>query len=123
MVLYMELSLKAMYGIRLIQELSKSQQCISGAELSRKLGISPEYVASVARFLIEGGIVESLKGPGGGYALTRPISKITLADVIDAIPPGICRKLPQETQAMTGVRSSVRRIVLAALSAKGVAEA
>jgi Rrf2 family protein len=42
-------------------------------------------VAQLFRHLQAAGLVEGIKGPGGGYQLTRDPAEITAADVIQAV--------------------------------------
>jgi Rrf2 family protein len=44
-----------------------------------------EFMAKIFRQLVEGGVLISAKGPGGGFSLARPASDITLLDVIEAV--------------------------------------
>jgi Rrf2 family protein len=44
-----------------------------------------EFMAKIFRQLVEGGVLTSAKGPGGGFSLARPADQITLLDVIEAV--------------------------------------
>ncbi len=116
----MELSRPTVYAIRMIRELAKRDLCIATRDLAATAGVPLEYIARVMAPLTEAGIVETLKGPGGGYALTRSAAKITVADVVQAMPPGL---LPVDTDTppeTARIIEGVRRLVLAALSTKSV---
>ena len=118
----MEITLKTIYAVQVVQALSKSPLCILRTELAAQTGIPPEYIAQVVQPLIRAGIVESLKGPGGGYALARAVGKIKLADVVVAVYPGLVEKEADDTPAAARIRSGIARVLMAALSAKGVAD-
>jgi Rrf2 family protein len=46
----------------------------------------PKYLtAKVLQTLVKGDIIRSSRGVGGGYALARPASKISLLDVVECI--------------------------------------
>ncbi|MEN9501721.1 MAG: hypothetical protein RI964_1006 [Pseudomonadota bacterium] len=57
---------------------------ISLAELSDTLGISTSYLEHLFSGLRRHGLVEGLRGVGGGYRLTRPASQISIADILYA---------------------------------------
>jgi Rrf2 family protein len=44
-----------------------------------------EFLAKIFRQLVEGGILASAKGPGGGFSLARPAHDITLLQIIEAV--------------------------------------
>lgn len=44
-----------------------------------------EFLAKIFRMLVEGGILVSAKGPGGGFALARLPHEITLLQIIEAV--------------------------------------
>lgn len=44
-----------------------------------------EFLAKIFRQLVEGGILISAKGPGGGFSLARPAHEITLLNIIEAV--------------------------------------
>lgn len=44
-----------------------------------------EFLAKIFRQLVEGGILNSAKGPGGGFSLARPAHEITLLQIIEAV--------------------------------------
>ena len=47
-----------------------------------------EFLAKIFRQLVEAGLLESAKGPGGGFALARPPQKISLLDIMEATDGG-----------------------------------
>jgi Rrf2 family protein len=54
-------------------------------EIAERQNISSDYVAQLFRDLVEAGLVEGVKGPGGGYLLTRPAATITAQNVVEAV--------------------------------------
>lgn len=44
-----------------------------------------EFLAKIFRQLVEGGVLASAKGPGGGFALSRPAHEITLLQIVEAV--------------------------------------
>jgi Rrf2 family protein len=54
-------------------------------ELTKKLGIPSHFLAKILQDLTRKGLLISLKGPTGGFALTMPAKDITLFHVVEAI--------------------------------------
>ena len=55
---------------------------ISAAEIADKYDVSPHHLAKVLAELARVGIVESVRGVGGGYRFTANARRLTLMDVI-----------------------------------------
>jgi Rrf2 family protein len=47
--------------------------------------LAPAYMAKHMQALARAGVVESVRGAGGGYRLARPAADITLWDIVQAI--------------------------------------
>lgn len=63
---------------------------LTSDDIAQMLGTNPVVVRRSMAGLRERGYVESVKGHGGGWALTRPLSDITLLDVYMALgEPGL----------------------------------
>lgn len=54
-------------------------------EIARALHASWHHLAKVMRQLVKVGLVDSIRGPGGGFVLAKPARKVTLLDVFEAI--------------------------------------
>jgi Rrf2 family protein len=52
---------------------------------ARDQGIPERFLLKVLKPLVAAGMLQSIKGPHGGYQLAKPASKITLLDVIEAV--------------------------------------
>lgn len=55
------------------------------AGVSERQRISLSYLEQLFGRLRRHGLVESVRGPGGGYRLARPADTISVADVIEAV--------------------------------------
>lgn len=55
------------------------------ADVARRQGISLAYLEQLFARLRRAGMVDSVRGPGGGYRLAQPASRISVADIIDAV--------------------------------------
>jgi len=54
-------------------------------ELTRRLGIPYHFVAKILQRLTRKGLLNSLKGPTGGFTLGMPAKNITLFHVVEAV--------------------------------------
>ncbi len=54
-------------------------------DVCEKTEIPESFTRKVLQSLVQGGFLQAVRGPGGGYELTRPASEITLLDVIVAV--------------------------------------
>lgn len=55
---------------------------IAAAEIAAKYGVSPHHLAKVLSELARAGVVESVRGVGGGYRFAGNARRLTLMDVI-----------------------------------------
>ena len=44
-----------------------------------------EFMAKIFRHLVEARVLDSAKGPGGGFALARPAAEISILDIVEAV--------------------------------------
>ncbi len=58
---------------------------VSLAAIAERQGISQSYLEQLFAKLRRAGLVDGLRGPGGGYKLSRPSTAISIADVVDAV--------------------------------------
>lgn len=58
---------------------------VTMAAISERQGISLSYLEQLFGKLRRSKIVESVRGPGGGYYLARPAGKITISEIIVAV--------------------------------------
>ena len=56
---------------------------LSAGEIARKYRISPHHLAKVLHTLARAGVVESVRGVGGGYRFAGNVKRLTLMDVIE----------------------------------------
>jgi Rrf2 family protein len=54
----------------------------SSADIAREYGISIHHLAKVMRILVRSGLIESVRGVGGGYRFAGNVRRTTLWDVI-----------------------------------------
>ncbi len=51
-------------------------------EVAEREGLSVAYVEKLLLVISRGGIIESVRGPKGGYRLTRPSSQVSIGEVM-----------------------------------------
>ncbi len=83
----MKLSTKGRYAMVALVDLAiqPDGQLSSLAEVARRQDISLPYLEQLFVKLRRAGLVESVRGPGGGYRLARPVNDIRVADVLGAV--------------------------------------
>lgn len=82
----MRITQEADYALRIACMLHQSgEEHESAADISERTSVSPRFTLKIMRKLVQGGVVRSYKGAGGGYALARPAEDVTLRDIIELI--------------------------------------
>jgi Rrf2 family iron-sulfur cluster assembly transcriptional regulator len=84
----MRLTSKGRYGVSAMVDINnngKDGKPVTLAAISERQFISLSYLEQLFRSLRAGGLVRSIRGPGGGYLLAHPANEITIADVIQAV--------------------------------------
>lgn len=87
----MLMSTRGRYGARVMLELALryDEGFISLRDIAEKQEISAKYLVQIVTALKTAGLVMSERGSGGGYALVKPPSQITLSEVIRAMEGSI----------------------------------
>jgi Rrf2 family iron-sulfur cluster assembly transcriptional regulator len=83
----MKLSTKGRYAVTAMMDLAIHDKLgpVTLADISKCQGISLSYLEQLFAKLRKQGLVEGVRGPGGGYRLARPSNRITVADIISAV--------------------------------------
>ena len=83
----MRLSTKGRYAVMAMVDLARhgNGSPVSLAEIADRQEISLSYLEQLFAKLRRGGMVKSVRGPGGGYLLARPMEATRLSDVILAV--------------------------------------
>jgi Rrf2 family protein len=82
--LLVKISAQEEYGIRCLLQIGRggTDASMTIPEISRAEGLSAHYVAKLMRVLRRGGLVNSVRGQSGGYTLSRPLNRITVAEAL-----------------------------------------
>jgi len=83
----MRISTRGRYALRAMVDLAlhAGEVPVSRQDIAGRQEISADYVAQLFRRLHAAGLVEGLKGPGGGYRLARDAATISAGDVVRAV--------------------------------------
>jgi len=83
----MKLNRSTGYGLLAVAYIAqnKDQGLILSQDVSKKYNISSEYLLKVMQQLVRARILQSKKGPRGGFSMARPATKITMLDVVEAV--------------------------------------
>jgi len=84
----MRLSTKGRYAVMAMADLAQHEAAnkpVSLADIAQRQEISLSYLEQLFAKLRRGGLVKSVRGPGGGYRLSRPSAELRLADIIVAV--------------------------------------
>lgn len=109
----MKLTTKGRYAVMAVVDLAsmRSGRPVPLAEIAERQDISLSYLEQLFAKLKKGGVVKSVRGPGGGYMLATSSSAISIAEIIKSVEdddrmvrcaptaPGQC--LPSNTRCAT----------------------
>ncbi|WP_335979383.1 MULTISPECIES: RrF2 family transcriptional regulator [Streptomycetaceae] len=120
----MRITAKTDYAVRAMAELAASEVPLTAEKLAARQDIPVRFLFGILRELRMSRLVQSIRGPEGGYALALPADEISLADVIRVVDgplanvrdlsltglsyPGPAAPLPDVWRA---VRTSLREVL------------
>lgn len=80
----MLVSTKGRYALRVMLELAQSDSAVYMPLplIAEKQGISEKYLESIISVLSKAGLVDGLRGKGGGYRLNRPPEEYTIGSIL-----------------------------------------
>ena len=87
----MKLTTKGRYAVTAMLDLALryDKGAVTLADIAKRQGISLSYLEQLFAKLRRSGLVDSVRGPGGGYNLAVEPSKISVAEIIVAINENI----------------------------------
>ena len=108
------ISTRGRYALRVLIDLAEQDcdRCITLREIAERQEISEKYLEAIVSSLVKAGLLEGLRGKGGGYRLGREAEEINVLDVLQVMEgslapvaclekenslcarAGICRTLP-----------------------------
>ncbi|HKV40112.1 MAG TPA: Rrf2 family transcriptional regulator [Blastocatellia bacterium] len=81
----MKIGSKGDYGLRALIDLAEhyaSGQIVQAKEIAQRQAIPKDYLALIMIDLRKGGLVESIRGPGGGYKLASAPEEISMGQAL-----------------------------------------
>lgn len=118
----MRLQKSTMCGLYAVLELAaNTERQVSAGDIAEKYDISLNHLAKVLRTLVRARLIESVRGPGGGYRFSGNPKRITLLDIISLFEetgPGIDQTAPdnhEESRALHKVLRDIDDIAMTTL--------
>jgi Rrf2 family protein len=112
----MRVSARVDYGVRAALELAAGGGGpVKGEHIAAAQDIPLKFLENILLDLRHAGLVQTQRGPAGGYWLTRPPEEIALADVIRAVegPLASVRGEPPEAITYAGAAEPLRTVWIA----------
>lgn len=83
----MRLTTKGRFAVTAMLDLALNEvdRPVTLAGISERQEISLSYLEQLFSRLRRNGLVKSVRGPGGGYRIARPLDKISVSDIITAV--------------------------------------
>ena len=77
-------STKGQYALRAMADLAQHDGWVSLGDVAKRQNISRKYLEQVISLMSKAGYVESQRGKGGGYRLTKKPEEYTLGQILRA---------------------------------------
>ena len=104
----MKLNKASLFALMAVLELaSDTERQLSTTDIAEKHDISTHHLAKVMRHLVHEGVVQAMRGVGGGYRFAGNINRMTLLDIIQ-----LFETLESELDVPKGCRMSVKVVPL-----------
>ena len=83
----MKLSTRSRYGMRAVLELASGygEGPMQIRQIAQQQGLSAKYLEQLIAVLKSAGLVRSVRGPKGGYMLTRPPKELKLSEIFSVL--------------------------------------
>ena len=83
----MKLSTRTRYGTRAMLDIALNQEAgpVNAREIAQHQELSAKYLEQLMSALQGAGLVRGVRGPRGGYVLTRPASQISVREIFEAL--------------------------------------
>ena len=87
------------YALRALAALPEDGTYCLAKDLSSRLGLPGPYLAKILQGLVQADILASVRGPKGGFRLTRPAHRITVGEVESAHTAEVAALITELTAA------------------------
>ena len=87
----MRITTKGRYALRAVVNLAKTNEKrpIPIKQIAKDEKISPEFLEQIFFRLKKSGIINSIRGPGGGFMINKPLEEISVRAIFDAVGEGL----------------------------------
>ena len=109
----MMVSTKGRYALRVMIDLAEhnTRDYIPLADIAKRQEISEKYLESIVGVLSKKGLVESLRGKGGGYRLNRLPEEYTVASILKVTEGSLAPVACLENEVNTCPRAAECRTI------------
>jgi len=117
----LKLSTRGQYGVRAMFEIAKGypESPVTIKEIAERQDVSVAYLEQILNKLRRAGLIRSVKGPGGGYLLTKDPGGVNIASILKELegPVAITSCLDPE-EGCARVEGCVTHLLWRSLGAK-----
>ena len=91
----MKASISITYGLLAVGYLArqKDQKIVLAQTIATEYGIPAPYLRKIMQYLERMSILRSKRGPNGGFFLAKPITQITMLEIIEAVDKPLSSQL------------------------------
>lgn len=117
----LRLSTKGQYGVRAMFEIAKGypERPVTIREISERQEVSAPYLEQILNKLRKAGLIKSVKGPGGGYVLSKEPEHISIGAILNELEgPVALTSCLAPGEGCTRVDGCVTHLLWKALGAK-----
>ncbi len=122
----MKITTRGRYALQGLVDLiaNSNGKAVKLADIAARQDLPLFYLEQLFRQLRLGGVVKSVRGPGGGYVLSRDASEITLHEILKSVeetesaklPPNATREAISAHKVLTRMDEAVGRVLAQPLS-------
>jgi len=81
------ISQTAEYALRAMVFLAMQKSAVTGQDIAQVTKVPPGYLSKLMQQLVKSKLVNSQRGIGGGFVLSKTASEISILDVVNAVDP------------------------------------
>jgi Rrf2 family protein len=97
----MKISRSTGYGLLAAGYIARNEKngIVLSQTISKEYNIPLEYLLKILQQLVRGNILRSKRGPRGGFVLGKPVGKITMLEIIEAVDGPLASQLNLDEHA------------------------
>ncbi len=81
------ISQTAEYALRAMVFLAMQESTVTGQQIAKVTKVPPGYLSKLMHLLVKAKLVDSQRGIGGGFILSKKPNEISILDVVNAVDP------------------------------------